>query len=358
MKRILFIVLIAIIAVSCTHNEKKVDIKQGKQGSDSVSAYDSLGKTNDSFDNDPAKQLKLNDLYVCGEVEDSGIVDLSKLQIRSKLVKETLLKDGDTVFIGAYRYDGYSLHDILNLYLLKKKNSSVFKPIVDAYVEVENDKGEKAVFSWGEIFYPNDRHEILIAQSVMRIVPVKSKDMWPLPDQSKLVVANDLLTHRNISNPVKITVKSFDIQLPVKKGLKPLYSDNVNLHVEDKIVDNIKSLPPLNEEKVNTIFYGRGRGIHSTDVQKGIYLKNYLKQFISIKESDLQHSLVIVAAADGYRAVFSLSEICNRNDQSEVLFKCDHRLTDNGVFRIMPLCDFFSDRAVKGISDIYYFSNY
>jgi len=33
----------------------------------------------------------------------------------------------------------------------------------------------------------------------MRIVPSKTKELWQLPETSKLVVANDLLTERNIS---------------------------------------------------------------------------------------------------------------------------------------------------------------
>ncbi len=93
-------------------------------------------------------------------------------------------EDGSNAFIGAYRYDGYSLFDILNDRILKKKNKEEFSPIIDLYVEIENAKGEKVVLSWGEIYYPNFLHNSIIATDVMRIVPSKTKELWPLPSES------------------------------------------------------------------------------------------------------------------------------------------------------------------------------
>jgi hypothetical protein len=56
---------------------------------------------------------------------------------------------------------------------------------------------------------------------------------------------------------------------------------------------------------------------------------------------------------DGYRSVFSYSEIVNRNDQSEILLVPCKEEKDGGKFRIFPSCDFFSDRAVKAVSEIH-----
>ena len=75
-------------------------------------------------------------------------MDFSKLPIRSVIVKETSLNpDGTNNFVGAYRYDGYSLFDILNTVKLQKKNAEEFPPIIDLYVEISNDKGEKVILS-------------------------------------------------------------------------------------------------------------------------------------------------------------------------------------------------------------------
>ena len=85
------------------------------------------------------------------------------------IVKEALADGNQNRFTGAYRYDGYSLYDILNHSILKKKNETEFPPIIDLFVKVENDRGESIILSWGEIYYPVHRHEIIIATEVARI---------------------------------------------------------------------------------------------------------------------------------------------------------------------------------------------
>ncbi|MDZ7743876.1 MAG: hypothetical protein U5Q03_19620 [Bacteroidota bacterium] len=83
---------------------------------------------------------------------------------------------------------------------------------------MENTEGEKVILSWGELYYPIHHHEIMIATQVRRIVPSKTKDLWPMPQETKLVVASDLITERNISNPVKIRILSADKKFEVKKA--------------------------------------------------------------------------------------------------------------------------------------------
>jgi hypothetical protein len=104
---------------------------------------------------------------------------------------------------GSIQYDGYSLFDILNYSQPLKKNADEFNPVIDLYVEIDNDRGEKVVFSWGEIYYPNSLHRILKASDVSRIVPSKSGDLWELPGESRNVAGNDLITERNITSPVR-----------------------------------------------------------------------------------------------------------------------------------------------------------
>ena len=249
----------------------------------------------------------------------SGKADFSKLPVHSLIVKETLLdSSGMDKFVGAYRYDGYSLFDILNDRILRKSNSEEFNPIIDIYVEVENDKGEKVVFSWGEIFYPNNLHRIIIAKSVSRIVPSKTGDLWELPDESKLVAGDDLITERNISSPIRITVKSFPKSFPVKKGLSPIYSRQMKIFKNGEDQAEIISGPVEKPEiTFNTIFYGRGRGIHSTQPFKGVMLKDLLLEYYPLNKSSLQSGLICIAGEDGYRCALSFSEIFNRNDQKE-----------------------------------------
>ena len=289
-----------------------------------------------------------------GEVENPGKADLSKLQKHSVIVKETLLNaDGSDSFTGAYRYDGYSLFDILSDRKLQKKNAAEFRPVIDLYVEIENQKGEKVILSWGEIFYPATLNNCIIATEVSRIVPSKTKDLWPLPVERKLVVGNDLITERNISNPVKITVRSWPHSIPVNRNLDPLYSPEFKIVNGENIVTTIHENPDLPLETLHTIFYGRGRGIHSTQPFTGFYLNNLLGKYFKISKGSLKQGLVTVVGKDGYRAVFSFSEIMNRNDQSEMLVVPCKEDKDGGQFRIFPSGDFFSDRAVKAVSEIH-----
>ncbi|MFZ4547115.1 MAG: hypothetical protein ACOYN4_06765 [Bacteroidales bacterium] len=310
-------------------------------------------QTNDFYDDAETIKLKTTGIELLGEIANPGKIIVGTLPLRSVIVKETLLQDGKDKFVGAYRYDGYSLYDLLNLAVLKKKNEAEFPPIIDLYVEIENDNGEKVVFSWGEIYYPIHRHEILVATQVARIVPSKTKDLWPLPTDSRLVVAADLLTHRNISNPTRITVKSYSGKYLITKGMSPMYSESFSISQDSKQLGEIKILPAdLQKLTYPAVFYGRGRGIHGTTPFNGILLKELVSKYVKVDENYLKTGLFVIAGKDGYHAAYSLSEVMNRNDQAEFLVTESEKDADGGVFMIYPAVDFFSDRALKSVESI------
>lgn len=93
-------------------------ITQERKGCPSVRdnpiACDSSDKTNVFYDNAKTYPLQLQPVTVDGEVANPGPVDFSELPLRSVIVKETRLVAGTDSFVGAFRYDGYSLYDILN----------------------------------------------------------------------------------------------------------------------------------------------------------------------------------------------------------------------------------------------------
>jgi hypothetical protein len=232
MKHLTSFLIILLSLVACKQKQLKIsDIPTpaGKQ------IIDTTDMTNNFYDNTQTFPLKVMELSIEGEIANPGKVDFSTLPLHSVIVKETLLDSaGGDRFVGAYRYDGYSLFDILNNSILKKANSTEFNPIIDLYVEIENRSGEKVVFSWGEIYYPNNLHRILIASGVSRIVPSKTKELWPLPISSKIVAGSDLVAERNITDPVKITVKSIRKSFTVVKGMSPMYSKEFGLFGGEK----------------------------------------------------------------------------------------------------------------------------
>jgi len=309
--------------------------------------------TNDFYDNDQTHALKPAEVTVEGEIENPGPVDFGELPLRSVIVKETVLDEGKGSFVGAYRFDGYSLYDILNERKLRKKNDEEFPPIIDAYVVVENADGRKAVVSWGEIYYPVHLHEIIIATRVMRIVPSKTKDLWPLPKGSRLVVGTDLLTERNLPLPSKITVRSWPHSYTVNKGMKEMYVDRFTVLRGTTVVETYRCLQQgMRNEQYPTVFYGRGRGIHGVSTFDGVQLRGLLSQHFDVNVENLRVGLVGVAAEDGYRGVFTLSELCNRNDQSETLLLDVGEGEEGGRYKLFPAGDFFSDRAIKSVNEI------
>ncbi|MDP4289966.1 MAG: hypothetical protein Q8908_02705 [Bacteroidota bacterium] len=310
-------------------------------------------QTNDFYDKAETIKLKVPTIEILGEIANPGKRNLDELPLRSVIVKETRLQKDSDKFVGAYRYDGYSLYDILNQSVIKKKNEAEFPSIIDLYVVVENDKGEKVVFSWGEIYYPVHRHEILIATQVARIVPSKTKELWPLPSSSKLVVASDLLTHRNILNPTKIIVKSYSGNYEIRQNLSPMNSMSFLISDKGRNLGTINDLPAdLQKLTYPAVFYGRGRGIHGTTPFSGILLKELIAKYVKSDERRLKTGLVEIAGKDGYHASFSFSEIMNRNDQDEFLVIEKGKEADGGAFQIFPANDFFSDRAIKSVESI------
>ncbi len=317
-------------------------------------AIPAAGQTNDFYDDAPTVKLKgSTKILVTGEVQKDVTIDVTRLPKHSLTVKETTLTDGKVGFTGAYRYDGYSIYDILDRVVLKKKNEAEFPPIIDLYVEITNDRGESVVFSWGEIYYPVNRHRLIIATSVARIVPSKAKDLWPLPAETKIVAGNDLITSRNISNPVKITVKSLDSKYPINKGMTPLYSETMKICVNGKQRAILTELPEdMDSETYKTVFYGRGMGIHGTTPFAGGMVHQLLGDYYRLSPVALQKGLVVIAGLDGYRAAFTLSEIVNRNDQQELLIIDQDNYEGAGRFSLFPAGDFFSDRAIKAVMEI------
>ena len=311
--------------------------------------------TNNFYDKSETFDLPLNDLVIEGEVDNPGSVDFSVLPLHSVIVKETLpAGNGFDRFIGAYRYDGYSLFDILNYTVLKKKNSEEFRQIIDLYIEVENDRGDKVIFSWGEIYYPNNLHKILIANKVTRIVPSKTKELWPLQTESKIVSAHDLITIRNISTPCRINVRSCQKKFTVRQGMTPMFSQGFDIFSLSRKPERINEVPDdLGVLTFNTIFYGRGRGIHSTTPFRGVLLKELLLRYIPEAAQNLMSGTICIAGIDGYRCVLTCAELFNRNDQQEVLLIKACGEEDGGLFRIFAPSDFFSDRAVKSVSEIH-----
>lgn len=307
---------------------------------------------NDPYDNNREEKLKGKMPYVSGEILNPGQAYVDKLMKRSVTVKEFLPsgKGGDAKFMGAFQYSGYSLSDIVKDYVISKINSEEFGLPLDMYVIVENDKGESAVFSWGELFFSGSQHDIILATHVQPVFPTHDDDQrWSSPQKIRLVAANDYLTVRNIEQPSKIILRSFPKSFPGHKGLKPIYAPELQIFGIDGKEVIIKDQDIINEKEIeyNTVFFGLHKGIKGGRSFKGIPFADVLNHCFSFSDEDLQHGLIGIAAKDAYRVVFSLSELLNRTDMAETLM-IDSGENEDGRFIIRPGSDFFADRHLKG----------
>jgi hypothetical protein len=309
--------------------------------------------TNDFLDDSETVALPgTTTIEVDGEVGNPGKVNLALLPLRSVGVKETILKDGTNTFVGAYRYDGYALDEVLDRIVLQKKNQKEFRPIIDAYVEVSNSRGDSAVISWSEIYNPVHRHEILIATRVMHHVPRETMAQWPLPTETRLIVPSDLITERNIASPTRITVRSLDDPFKAEKTGGP-FSPEFVITTGSQTVAHVTTTGAPTQE-YPTVFYGRGQGIHAVAPFKGVLLREVLRPYVPITRESLRRGMLTVAGKDGFRAAYTVAEVMNRCDQSEVLL-VDTGDGAGGRFRVFPSGDFFSsDRAVHTLAEIRY----
>jgi hypothetical protein len=300
---------------------------------------------NSFFERGPAVKYDLKTILVEGEVAEPGPVELAGLPLREAAVREVAWQDGKPVFRGAYLVSGYALYDILNAKPVKKTRQD-FRPETDLFLVVENAKGEKAVFSWGEIYYAADGFGALVAASARSVTAPKRNTDWPLPAGPLLAAAGDLYNTRFISNPVKITVKSAPGDFPGKKH-EAVYAPEFSLVYGDKRIA-VKGAGKAEKRSFSAAGYGHGTGFKGVKSGEGFLFKDIVAG-AGIAAQDSGDKLVVVSAGDSYRAAFSLAEIVNRGDNADFLV-ADNRKAKDGRFALFCASDFFVDRNVRGMA--------
>lgn len=297
------------------------------------------------YDRGSGVTYALKSVEVAGEVEDPGPVDLSKLPLRQIPLKWISNESG--AFSGAYLVTGWSLYDILSAKKLKKARSD-FKPETDLFVTVENAAGEKAVVSWGEIFYSADGYGIMVSQGFRSVTAPKRKTDWPLPNEPRLVCPRDLHDGRFINKPVRITVRSAPGEFPGEKHAAA-YAPSFTVVRGGKSAE-IKDPGEIRKRSFTAAGYGHGTGFKGIKEGEGYLLKDLLAG-TGLLPSDAFGWLAVVSAGDSYRAVFSLSELIDRGDNGDALL-LDKGKSEDGRFSLFLPADFFVDRNVRSMAKV------
>jgi hypothetical protein len=317
-----------------------------------------LGQQNERQDKDSlglVRTYELASIHIEGEIERPTTLELSSLPLHSFPVKELALEDGIERFKGAFSYSGYSLYDVLSCVKVHKANAADFSPATDLYVVVENKKGEKVVVSWCEIFYARDPHRFLLARNVRCINPSKVKASWPAPEEPRLICGNDRLNDRWIGSPTRITVRSFRGQFPLGTKDK-IYSGNILLGDTDRGFQPLELDTSAEKRSHELVGFGHGMGFKGINSIHGYVLKDVLKEFRRPLLNVLSRTILIASAKDGYRAVFSASEIFNRSDTMDFLLIDRNESSEDGRYIIFATPDFYVDRNVKSVERIEFYN--
>ncbi|MDD3877659.1 MAG: hypothetical protein PHT69_13645 [Bacteroidales bacterium] len=329
-----------------------------------IDAFSGASKTmeqdgNSLFHQTDETTLKVGELFIGGEVEEPGKVELDDYYKREVFIKESTYDESTGInFIGAYRYRGYSLFDLLNPFNQKKKNMEAFKPAIDLYIIIENEAGDNVVFSWSEIFHTNIPHQIIIATESAPIVPHRKEVDYIVGDTWKVVAANDLFSYRTLENPSKITVLSFDKKdYPIQKGLSPMYSPDIKVVFEDGRNFTINEITDTTTyTRYYASFYGMGMGFHEVPYFQGPLLNDLLKDSVNFFDPEwIRNGLVCFSGQDGYRSIYSFSELFNRTDQVSHMLSVAFDKMDGGYYRIFHPAEFYADRSVKSLKEMYFF---
>ncbi len=350
------VIIFALLTIfsSCSYFSEKIsDTLSGASKSISLNG-------NSLFHQSEEVKLAVGSLEIAGEVEAPGLVELKNYYKREVYLKEALFdEDSGMVFTGAFRYRGYSLFDLLHTFVQQKKNMETFRPVIDLYLVIENDMGEKVSFSWSEIFHTTNPHQVLIATEVAPIKPYRREVDYPVGTTWKLVNAGDLFAFRSLENPVKITVHSFDDkEYTIVRDLDPMYSGAIAVLADQVFVGEIGLTSDSTQWlKYHTSFYGMGMGYHGAKYFEGPKLLNMMPgSFDPFDAYWNRIGLVCMVGADGYRAVFSYSELFNRADQVFPILSIPTDTLDGGYYRMFHPIDFYADRSVKSLSEMYFFS--
>jgi hypothetical protein len=169
-----------------------------------------------------------------------------------------------------------------------------------------------------------------------------------LPEEPRVICANDLLNVRFLSNPTKITVVSYRGTFATEKP-QNIYSPEFKIVSETKSVVVRDLGSSMEKRKYGNVGYGHGMGFKGIEELNGVMLKDVVQANVKVLPEDLRQGIAVISARDGYRSVFSMSEIANRSDNLDFLLIDRKGSQEEGRYSMFATADFFVDRNVKAI---------
>lgn len=269
----------------------------------------------------------------------------------------------DKTYLGAYRYHGISIINILDGIKIKKPVDAAFDGPHDIIVQFKARNGKISQCSYGELVMSANMFSYILAYKREPIQPAKEGDSYTknLYKEDikglKLVIACDNDTTRYLDDVVEINllVPRYDnLFLPEAKKGKSCSSTHIECISLGKLhTANFSKVQP--QTLSNWIQVGHGRGYKGISNAKGFNLRSFLTKNFSFIPHD---AWFLFVGCDGYRCVFSYKEIFEHDSGSELFIATQIDGTSvQGNYMVASASDFFVDRCVWGLSHILLFSD-
>ncbi len=298
----------------------------------------------------------------------------------------------DGTYRCAIEIEGWPLKDVLDRLKPAKKTDDGFDRPLDTFIVVTGRDGRKALFSWSEVFMGGDGGPILASRS--RLILPHHHDPLPrlaknptvlldgagrdrvdlkacaschdggsllrlaLPKGMLLAAPQDGFGGRFVEDVAKVEIRQ--VGIPVKADRAAGKKACVEV---PELVGPDGARTPLDEARFKAgapatardAAFGEGRGYHGIRAWSGVDLGSLLKGMLPAGQ-DPRACFVLVTAADGYRSVFSGSEVFLAPEGRSVLLadRIDAKPLEagSGRYHAVPRADFYIDRDVRMVKEI------
>ncbi len=320
-----------------------------------------------------------------------GFSDILKYKSSVKRVKTY---DAQNRYSGSFEMEGVNLSDIISQDNIQKKVNDGFDRDLDMYIAVRGRSGKRALFSYGEIFLNNGVDSVILTRSARNIFPHKHEDLKPFgfdtqkwsdaresrsldfktcaachngKDQQVIFfpaglcvyATGDTTPDRFIEDAYEIEICQIaDRKIIAAANKDEMWSDSIVMDIlgERSAEISLNSLSVFNRKGFTENTVGLGKGFHGKNYYEGVDMADVINAWCGA--IDRTGGYFVISAADGYRSLFSAGEIFGRVNGAN-LFLIDRENNNelskgSGRFRAFIKSDFFIDRSIRSIKEIYY----
>jgi hypothetical protein len=296
-------------------------------------------------------------LTVNGEVSQEyrfGSTELSAFATTRIRTREVM---GNGEYVGAYAYIGIPVIHILEGVKPEKKSADFDRPL-DMIVTITDSSGKSAYFSYNEICLTDDANPITLAFFREPVVPAKVPDTYTgnrFKEDVKglrLICPRDAHVERYLDDVKTITLHTptvRGIDLPAQqKGARCRSDSLVRCIGKDCTAATLEGIDRASVR--DWVRIGHGMGYKGIVAAGGFSLVSFLEKNFP---DDAKSSFYLFVACDGYRSVFSGTELFETaaGRETMIITEMDRERPPGGL-TLGAVRDYFVDRDVWGLSHV------